>query len=99
MFETLDYNEALELGIIDEEALRFDNPSFDSAIVAVDSKGRLVYSYSAMVEELIIQDNMSEEEAVDFIGYNTLRSLDYCGSMAPVVIMEGITYNKNGISC
>ena len=90
----IDYNEAIENEIINKEALRFDNPSFDNSIIAVDYYGRLVYDYDLMVEELMDTDKMNSEDAVDFIGYNTLRSLDYQSStMKPIVIMERIGHN------
>ena len=47
-----------------------------------------------MVEELMKNDNISGEEAIDFISYNTLRSLDYQSDiMKPIVIMERIKHN------
>ena len=90
----IDYNEALENGIIREDALRFDNPSFDNSIIAVDYYGRLIYDYDLMIEELMKNDNISGEEAIDFINYNTLRSLDYqSDNMKPIVVMERIKHN------
>ena len=39
-------------------------------------------------------DNISGEEAIDFISYNTLRSLDYqSDNMKPIVVMERIKHN------
>ena len=90
----IDYNEALENGIIREDALRFDNPSFDNSIIAVDYYGRLIYDYDLMIEELMKNDNISGEEAIDFISYNTLQSLDYqSDNMKPIVVMERIKHN------
>ena len=41
------------------------------------------------------QDEMSGEEAIDFIFYNTLRSLDYMtDKKKPIVIMERIRNNE-----
>lgn len=90
----IEYEDALAEGYISEDALRFENPSFDNSIVAVDYDGRLIYDYDLMVEELMKQDNMSGEEAIDFISYNTLRSLDYMtDKKKPIVIMERIRNN------
>lgn len=90
----IEYEDALAEGYISEDALRFENPSFDNSIVAVDYDGRLIYDYDLMVEELMRQDNMSGEEAIDFISYNTLRSLDYMtDKKKPIVIMERIRNN------
>lgn len=90
----IEYEDALAEGYISEDALRFENPSFDNSIVAVDYDGRLIYDYDLMIEELMSQDNMSGEEAIDFISYNTLRSLDYItDKKKPIVIMERIRNN------
>lgn len=91
----IEYEDALAEGYISEDALRFENPSFDNSIVAVDYDGRLIYDYDLMVEELMKQDDMSGEEAIDFIFYNTLRSLDYMtDKKKPIVIMERIRNNE-----
>lgn len=91
----IEYEDALAEGYISEDALRFENPSFDNSIVAVDYDGRLIYDYDLMVEELMKQDDMSGEEAIDFIFYNTLRSLDYItDKKKPIVIMERIRNNE-----
>lgn len=39
-----------------------------------------------MVEHLVETDGMTEEEAVEFIDYNTIRSLPYAGEGAPVIM-------------
>lgn len=91
----IEYEDALAEGYISEDALRFENPSFDNSIVAVDYDGRLIYDYDLMVEELMKQDDMSGEEAIDFISYNTLRSLDYMtDKKKPIVIMERIRNDR-----
>lgn len=69
-----------------EEAIVFDNPDYDDAIIGVSEDGRVVYDYDKMVESLMSQDGMAEEDAVDFISYNTIRSIPYAGEYAPVVM-------------
>lgn len=39
-----------------------------------------------MIEHLIQEDDMSYEEAIDFISYNTIRSLPYAGEGAPIIM-------------
>lgn len=68
-----------------EETLVFDNPDYDEAIIGVTHDGRVVYDYDEMVNCLIKED-MSEEDATDFISYNTIRSLPYAGESAPVIM-------------
>ncbi len=43
-----------------------------------------MYDYDKMVEYLVETDNMSEEDAMEFIDYNTIRSLPYYQG-APIV--------------
>ena len=89
----IDFEELMEYGEIHEEALRFDNPSFDTAIVGIEYSGRLVYDYDRMVVELMETDGITEEEAIDFIDYNTIRSLPYYGEYAPIVLIRNF-YNE-----
>ena len=70
-----------------EDAVIFKNPDYDSAIIGVSNYGRVVYSYNLMVEYLILVEGMTEDEAVDFIDYNTLSTV---GSVetAPIVMYD-----------
>lgn len=73
------------------EAIVFDNPSFDRSIIGVNvSNGAAVYSLQKMVEELAKEDGISEEEAMEFIDYNTIRALPYCHSGCAPIIVEDL---------
>ena len=67
-----------------EDAVVFESPSYDDAIVGV-SDGRVVYDFNKMVECLVNDEDMSEEEAIEFIEYNTIRALPYIEN-APIVM-------------
>lgn len=69
-----------------EDAVVFDNPDFDPAIIGYTEEGRVVYDYWKMVAHLMETDGMSEMDAVEFIDYNTMRALPYAGKMAPIVM-------------
>lgn len=56
-------------------AIKFTNPSYDTAIVGTAWEGNLVYDYDKMITHLVENENMNEEEAIDFIGYNTFGIL------------------------
>lgn len=88
----MNINELIDEGIIAEDALKFESPSFDSAIIGIDYFGRLVYDYNEMVIDLMETENMTEDEAVEFIDYNTFRSLPYYGHNAPIVLISGVEY-------
>jgi len=76
---------------LDEDSIVFDRPAFDNSIIAITTDGRAVYDYHKMVVELMEDDGISEEEAIDWIEYNTLRAIQYAGDMAPIVVfmLEG----------
>ena len=41
-----------------------------------------------MIEDLMLTENMSYEDAVEFIDYNTIRAIPYMGEKAPIVIYD-----------
>lgn len=69
-----------------EDAVVFDNPSFDNSIIGVTTDGKAVYDYEKMVAELMADDGVSEQEAIDWIEYNTIRAIPYAGEMAPIIM-------------
>jgi hypothetical protein len=76
-----------ELGL--EDSVVFECPDYDSAIIGYDADNyRVIYDFEKMVEHLMKVDNISYEEAVEFIKYNTLRELPYIGSNGPIVLMS-----------
>lgn len=65
----------------------FESPCFDGSIVGFTADyQRLIYDYEKMVEEYAEDNCCTEEEAEEFIQYNTLNSLSFPG--APVVLMS-----------
>lgn len=70
-----------------EDAVVFENPDYDNAIIGVTTDGQVVYDYDEMIVHLMEVDGMDEADAVDFIDYNTLRSLPYTDG-APIVIYK-----------
>lgn len=68
-----------------EDVLIFENPDYSAAFLGLSDTGRAVYDYERMVECLMTEDDMSEEDARDFISYNTLRSLGYYEN-SPIVL-------------
>ena len=68
-----------------EEAVIFDGPDYDEAIVGVTDEGLVVYDFDKMVEILVDRDGMEEMEAIEWIEYNTIRALPYVQN-APIVM-------------
>lgn len=69
-----------------EDAIVFDNMSYDGSIVGVTTDGRVVYDYDKMVEELMEDEECSYEEAAEWIDYNTIRALPYTGENGPIIM-------------
>ena len=69
-----------------EDAIVFDNMSYDGSIVGVTTDGRVVYDYDKMVEELMSEEGWSYEESAEWIDYNTIRSIPYAGPGAPIIM-------------
>ena len=77
-----------ELSYSYPEALLFDNPSYDNSIIGISHNGRIIYSFEKMIEELCKEDNIEQDEAIDFISYNTERSIPYAGENAPIIMYD-----------
>lgn len=71
---------------LEDDTLVFDNPAYDESIIGKTFDGRAIYDIEKMAEELATDDNISIEDAMDFIDYNAIRSLPYAGDKAPVVV-------------
>ena len=69
-----------------EESVVFENPDYVSAIIGVSEDGRVIYDYNLMIESLMKSDNMTYDEASEFIDYNTIRALPYMGEKTPIVM-------------
>lgn len=81
---------AILCGLGYDEAIVFD-PDFAPAAIGVSEEGRVVYDYELMVESLV-SEGMTYDDAVEFIDYNTIRSLPYIGPNAPIVMKRFTTY-------
>ena len=69
-----------------EDAIVFDNMSYDGSIVGVTTDGRVVYNYDKMIEELMEDEGWSYEDSAEWIDYNTIRALSYAGDNAPIIM-------------
>lgn len=68
-----------------EDVIVFDDYG-EETLIGVDSNNRAVYDYEKMAEWLMKNWECTYEEAVDWIEYNTIRSLPYVGDDAPIVV-------------
>lgn len=70
-----------------EDVILFENPDFASAFIGVTTDEIAVYNYRKMIEHLVNVSEMTEEEAEEYINYNTIRALPYY-KKSPVVVMD-----------
>lgn len=69
-----------------EDVIIFSGDSYDDALIGISEDGRAIYDFDLMVEWLVENDNLTAEEAIEWIEYNTIRSLPYVGDKAPIVM-------------
>lgn len=60
--------------------------SYDDALIGVSEDGRAIYDYEKMIEWLMDEEGFTDDEAVEWVEYNTLRTLPYMGDKAPIVM-------------
>lgn len=75
--------ELIEKGF--EDVVVFENPAYDGCILGISTDRRAVYSLAQMVVWYYEKNNCSAEEALEFIEYNTIRSLPYQKN-APIIL-------------
>ena len=68
------------------DAVVFDNHAYDNSIIGTTFDGRAIYDFDKMVKELMQDEGWSEEEAIEWIEFNTIRALPYGGEKAPLVV-------------
>lgn len=66
----------------------FDNPRYPNSIIGLTQDYRAIYDMEQMIADLMVEDNISYIDALEFIEYNTLRALSYEGNDAPIVLYQ-----------
>ena len=72
------------LSEIDDEIVVLDG--FDEAIIGLDTNNRLIYDHDRMVETMMERDSCTEEDALEWIAYNTIPTCDYLGEKGPIIM-------------
>lgn len=76
----------------DEEAndiIVLEGDEFADGCIGISEDNRLIYSYEKLVESLSKQEGVSETDAIEWLEYNTIRSLPYMSSYGnPPIIMH-----------
>ena len=68
-----------------EETVFFENPSFVKAITGITDSGQLIYNFDMMIEAAMEEEGWDAEGAIEWIEFNTLRSIPYMGHAHPIV--------------
>lgn len=62
----------LDCGLEDENVILFDNPAYADAFIGMSSDNRAVYDFDKMVSALVEEDDMTEEDAIEYLDYNVI---------------------------
>lgn len=68
-----------------EGTVFFENPSFVKAITGITDSEQLIYDYDLMIAAAMEEEGWDAESAIEWIDYNTLRSIPYMGCYHPIV--------------
>lgn len=68
-----------------ENSVVLESPSYRNAVIGISEEGRVIYSARIILQDMIIDEGMKYEDAIDHFSYNLLRSLPYMGEMAPII--------------
>lgn len=79
-----------------ENTFVLDKPDLSNAAIGITDGGRLVYSYSRMIDCLFESGNFTVEEAVEFVNVETFGTIDCIEQNKPIVIYE--FYGDAGIA-
>ena len=60
--------------------------SYDDALIGVSHDDRAIYDYEKMIEWLMTKEGWTDNEAIEWIEYNTIRALPYFGDGAPIIM-------------
>ena len=71
-----------------DSIILFSEPEFADAIIGVDEKDRIVYNFSQMVAQLMNDNGMSEEDAIEYLNTTTIPSMDDMGDRAPIIVYD-----------
>lgn len=74
------------------ESIREFNPEakladgFDDSILGYDTKGRVIYSVSSIIDTLVNRDGMDYDEAQEYFGFNI--ECAYVGEYTPIYMYD-----------
>lgn len=64
-----------------------EGDEFADGCIGISEDNRLVYSFEKLVESLSKQEGITETDAIEWLEYNTIRSLPYMSSYGNIPII------------
>lgn len=58
----------------------------EETLIGITEDNRAVYDFDKMVWWLMVHEDCTYDDAVEWIDYNTIRSLPYVGENAPIIM-------------
>jgi hypothetical protein len=67
-----------------------EGDEFADGFIGLSTTNAVVYSYNKLVESLMKYNNWSEDEAIEWLDYNTIRALPYMSSegIVPIIVYD-----------
>ena len=65
---------------------------FANGFIGLSIDNRAIYSYTRLVDSLSRANKWSTDDAIEWLEYNTIRSLPYMGAKAPIIVHEPLEY-------
>lgn len=69
-----------------DDTIIFADYDYEDACIGISEDGRAVYDYDKMILWLTKTKGYTEDEAVEWIEFNTIRALPYMGDMRPIIL-------------
>lgn len=69
-----------------------EGDEFANGFIGLSVDNRVVYSYDKLIDSLSRFNGWSTDEAIEWLEYNTIRSLPYLGDRSPIIIHEPVEY-------
>ena len=68
-----------------DDIVLFSNFDYEDAFIGISHDDRAIYDWEKMVTYLVEKQDMTDEEAIEWIDYNTIRALAYY-EKAPIIL-------------
>lgn len=86
IFSSIDELKQLLLEMELEDTVVLESPSYLSAVVGVSETGQLIYDYARMISTLMEEEGLAQEDAREFIDFNTIEAIPYMGLKHPIIL-------------